>query len=112
MTQLTPSIFVPSSFLLVPVSQAVATLDTCVPRPLTPENTAHSSALLCCVRDLVVLPDVHLRSCLLLLSRKRLLAPGFVHTPNSQPPLQVLACRILLAPTNPPILRLQLTGVK
>lgn len=48
------SIFVPDCFLLVRVSRAVVSRDTCCPRALRPENTTYSSALPCCARALVL----------------------------------------------------------
>lgn len=53
-SRLASSIFVPDCFLLVRVSRAVVTTDTCCPHALRPANTTYSSALPCCARALVL----------------------------------------------------------
>jgi hypothetical protein len=107
-SRLASSIFVSDCFLLVRVSRAVVTRDTCCPRALRPENTTYSSALPCCARALVLrlaFPSA-IVSCffysLISCSSKATARTGFVHTPN----FTLMQVRIMLACGCPRPLRL------
>jgi hypothetical protein len=109
---LASSIFVPDGFLKSNSSNRGC------PRALRPENTTYSSALPCCARALV-LPSTYPSAIVSCLSRsltpytsKATARTELVHTPNFHADAGAHYACSRLPSTSPPILRLQLGGVK